>query len=72
MVIENTVASRVISPIISALNGSAIQQNEFVFWKANWAAGFSLKIFTLWTGPILLEPRVQGFYDGEGIATKKY
>jgi len=69
MVIENTVASRVISPIISALNGSAIQQkNSFLEGKLGSRLFPESLYFT--DRPHIIGAEGSRFYDGEGIATK--
>ena len=69
MVLENSVASRVVSPIISALNGGAIhQKNSFLDGKIGNRV-FSNNLY------ILDRPHLYGydgarFFDSEGIATK--
>lgn len=69
MVIENTVASRVISPIISALNGSAIQQkNSFLEGKLG-SRLFPENLYFM-DRPHIVGAEGSRFYDGEGIATK--
>ena len=69
MVLENTVASRVVSPIISALNGAAIHQNNSFL-----AGKLGERIFTsdLY---FIDRPHEYGYegsryFDSEGIATK--
>jgi len=69
MVIENTVASRVISPKISALNGSAIQQkNSFLEGKLGNRL-FPENLYFM-DRPHIIGAEGSRFYDGEGIATK--
>jgi len=69
MVLENTISSRVVAPIISALNGSSIQQNNsFLIDK------LGKKMFpenmNLCDEPHLVGYSGSRYFDGEGIATK--
>lgn len=71
IVLENTISSRMISPIISALNGSSIQQmNSFLIDSKG------KKIFpesmTLLDKPHKIGAMGARFFDSEGIATKPY
>ncbi len=69
MVVENTVSSRLISPIISALNGSSIQQNNSFLKDSMNKRVFSPKV-TLFDTPHKIGAPGARFFDGEGISTK--
>jgi PmbA protein len=70
MIVENKVASRLVSPLISALNGSAIQQkNSFLIDKLDQKV-FSDKL-TITDDPFIVSGRGSRLFDGEGLATKK-
>ncbi len=69
MVLENTVSSRMVAPIISALNGGAIQQNNSFLRDKLGMRVFSEK-FQLIDSPHIYGAAGSRFFDGEGIATK--
>lgn len=69
MVLENTVSSRVVAPIISALNGGAIQQNNSFLRDKLGKRVFSDK-FQLTDTPHIYGAAGSRFFDGEGIATR--
>lgn len=69
LVLENTVSSRLISPIISALNGSSIQQNNS-FLKGKLGQRVFAKGFTLADNPHQKGAYGSRYFDSEGIATK--
>ena len=69
MVLENTVSSRVIAPVISALNGAAIQQNNSFLKEKLGKKVFSSK-FQLIDRPHLYGAAGSRLFDGEGIATR--
>ncbi|MFA6769930.1 MAG: TldD/PmbA family protein [Bacteroidales bacterium] len=69
MVIENTICSRVVAPIISALNGAAIQQNNS-FLKGKLGKRVFQETFQLYDTPHLKGVFGSRYFDGEGIATK--
>lgn len=70
MVIENTVSSRIISPVLSALNGSAIQQNNS-FLKDKLNSRVFPEDFYLSDKPYTIGAIGSRYFDGEGIATKE-
>jgi PmbA protein len=70
MLVENRTVSRLFSPLISALNGSAIQQkNSFLMDKLGEQV-FSEKL-TVSDDPFVPSGRGSRLFDGEGLATKK-
>lgn len=69
MVLENTVCSRVVAPIISALNGASIQQNNS-FLKDKLGKKIFQESFQLYDTPHLMGEFGSRYFDGEGIATK--
>lgn len=69
MVLENTVASRVVSPIISALNGAAIHQNNSFLAGKLGAKVFPSNVYMI-DRPHLYGYEGSRFFDNEGIATK--
>lgn len=69
MVLENTVSSKIIAPIISALNGASIQQNNSFLKDAQGKKVFSSN-FNLFDTPHLKKSFGARYFDGEGIATK--
>jgi PmbA protein len=69
LVLENTVSSRLISPIISALNGSSIQQNNS-FLKGKLGQRVFAEGFTLADNPHQKGAYGSRYFDSEGIATK--
>lgn len=70
MIVENRVVSRIFSPLINALNGSAIQQkNSFLIDKLG--EKVASEKLTLTDDPFIIGGRGSRLFDGEGIATKK-
>lgn len=69
IVLENTVASRVVAPLISALNGAAIQQQNSFLIDSIGKQLFSTN-FSLIDTPHLVGFSGSRYFDGEGIATK--
>jgi len=70
MIIENRQVSRIFSPLISALNGSAIQQkNSFLIDKKGEKV-FSEKL-TIEDDPFIISGRGSRLFDSEGLATEK-
>jgi PmbA protein len=70
MIVENRLLGRIFSPLISALNGSAIQQkNSFLIDKLGEKV-FSEKL-TVTDDPFIVSGRGSRLFDGEGLATQK-
>lgn len=70
MVVDPMNSSRLISPLMGALNGSSLQQkNSFLLNKLNEKVG-SNKL-TLLDEPHLIGARGARYFDGEGVATKR-
>ncbi|MCD4769340.1 MAG: TldD/PmbA family protein [Bacteroidales bacterium] len=70
MIIENRLAGQILGPIISALNGSAIQQkNSFLIDKLGEKVG-SDKL-TIIDDPLIISGRGSKLFDNEGLALKK-
>ena len=70
MVVDFMNSGQVLSPILSAINGSAIQQkNSFLLDKLNQKV-FSDKL-TIVDEPHLMKSSGARYFDGEGIATQK-
>lgn len=70
MIVENKQVGRIFGPLISALNGSAIQQkNSFLIDKLNQKVA-SEKL-TITDDPFIVSGRGSRLFDGEGLATKK-
>ncbi|MDR0427139.1 MAG: TldD/PmbA family protein [Dysgonamonadaceae bacterium] len=70
MLVDNRNITRLLSPIIAALYGSSIQQkNSFLIDKLDEKI-ISEKI-TIIDNPHLKRARGAGWFDGEGVATKK-
>lgn len=70
MIVENRVVSRLFSPLISALSGSAVQQkNSFLIDKLGEKV-FSEKL-TVTDDPFIVSGRGSRLFDNEGLATKK-
>lgn len=70
MILENRLASQSLRPLISALNGSAIQQkNSFLVGKLNEKIGSDL--LTITDDPFIISGRGSRLFDGEGLALKK-
>lgn len=70
MIVENVSAGRLLSPLIAALNGSAIQQkNSFLIDQLGQQVA-SEKL-TLTDDPFIPGGRASRLFDGEGLASKK-
>jgi len=70
MIVENVSAGRLLSPLIAALNGSAIQQkNSFLIDQLGQQVA-SEKL-TLTDDPFIPGGRASRLFDGEGLAAKK-
>jgi len=70
MLIDNTQISRLLSPLISALYGSSIQQkNSFLIGKLD--ESIVSDKFTLIDDPHIPQARGARWFDAEGVATKK-
>jgi len=70
MVVENRLAGRMLDPVISALNGSSIQQkNSFLIDMKGERIGSGL--MTLIDDPFIVSGRGSRMYDSEGLATRK-
>lgn len=70
MVVENKVCRNLLSPVISAINGAAIQQkNSFLIDKLNEKV-FSEKL-TITDDPFIVSGLGSRLFDSEGLATKK-
>jgi PmbA protein len=70
MIVENRQAGRLLSPLISALNGSAIQQkNSFLIDKID--QQIASEKLTIIDNPFIVSGRGSRLFDNEGLATKK-
>jgi len=70
MLIDNTQITRLLSPIISALNGNSIQQkNSFLINKIG--ESIASEKFTLVDDPHIKQARGARWFDNEGVATLK-
>jgi PmbA protein len=70
MIVENKQAGQSLQPLISALNGSAIQQRQsFLIDMIGEKIGSDL--LTLTDDPFIVSGRGSRLFDGEGIATQK-
>jgi len=70
MIVENRLAQQVVGPLISALNGSAIQQkNSFLIDKMNERIGSER--LTIIDDPFIISGRGSKLFDNEGLAMKK-
>ncbi len=70
MIVENRQVGRIFGPLISALNGSAIQQkNSFLVDKLN--RKVASEKLTLTDDPFVPSGRGSRLFDSEGLATKK-
>jgi len=70
MLLDNTVSSRILSPLISAMYGSAIQQkNTFLLNKLH--SRIVSPLLTITDTPHNKKTFGARWYDGEGVATKK-
>jgi PmbA protein len=70
MLIENRQTGRILSPVISALYGSAIQQKNSFLTDMKDEKVFSDKL-TINDDPFIISGRASGYFDSEGLATKK-
>ncbi|MEN8251230.1 MAG: TldD/PmbA family protein [Bacteroidota bacterium] len=70
MIIENRLARRCLGPLVSALNGSAIQQkNSFLINKLGEKIGSDM--LTIIDDPYIVSGRGSRMFDSEGLALKK-
>ena len=70
MIVENKIAERALQPLISALNGSAIQQKQsFMIGMKGEKIGSDL--MSVVDDPFIVSGRGSKLFDNEGIATKK-
>lgn len=70
MIVENKQVGRIFSPLISALNGSAIQQkNSFLIDKLG--EKVASEKLTLIDNPFIESGRGSRLFDNEGLATRK-
>jgi PmbA protein len=70
MIVENKVAGNVLQPLISALNGSSIQQKQsFLIGMMGESIGSPL--MTIVDDPFIVSGRGSSLFDSEGIATRK-
>jgi PmbA protein len=70
MIIENRQVDTILDPMISALNGSSIQQkNSFLIDMKGERIGSGL--LTLVDDPFIISGRGSRLFDGEGLATRK-
>ncbi len=70
MIVENRQVGRIFGPLISALNGAAIQQkNSFLIDKLG--EKVASEKLTLTDDPFIPGGRGSRLFDGEGLATKK-
>jgi PmbA protein len=70
MIVENISAARMLSPLIAALNGSAIQQkNSFLIDKLN--EQVASNALTITDDPFIKDGRASRLFDGEGLAVRK-
>ena len=70
MLLDNTMSSRLLSPIMSALNGNSIQQkNSFLIDKIG--ESIASEKFTLIDDPHIPQARGARWFDNEGVATVK-
>ena len=69
MIVENKQVSRLLSPLLSALGGSAIQQkNSFLIDKLG--EKVTSEKLTITDDPFIVGGRGSRLFDGEGLATK--
>ncbi|MDF1573847.1 MAG: TldD/PmbA family protein [Bacteroidales bacterium] len=70
MIVENKMAGRALQPMISALNGGAIQQKQsFLIGMKGEQIGSDL--MTIMDDPFLVSGRGSRLFDSEGMATEK-
>lgn len=70
MLVENEQLNRLLNPLISAINGSAIQQKNSFLLDKKGEQVISPKI-TITDDPTILSARASKHFDGEGIAAIK-
>ena len=70
MIVENRIVGRLFSPLISALNGSAVQQKNSFLANQLGEKIFSEKL-TVTDDPFIVSGRGSRLFDNEGLATKK-
>jgi PmbA protein len=70
MIIENRQTGRILSPVISALNGSAIQQKNSFLTDKKGEKVFS-DLLTVTDDPFIISGLGSGYFDNEGLATKR-
>ena len=70
MLLDNTQSSRLLSPILSALNGNSIQQKTS-FLIDRIGESIASEKFTLIDDPHIPQARGARWFDGEGVATVK-
>jgi len=70
MIVENKQVGRLFGPLVSALNGSSIQQkNSFLIDKLN--EKVASEKLTITDDPFIVSGRGSRLFDNEGLATKK-
>ncbi|MCK5825354.1 MAG: TldD/PmbA family protein [Ichthyobacteriaceae bacterium] len=70
MLVENRLVGSILSPMISAISGASIQQqNSFLIDKIGEVIGSDL--LTIVDDPFIISGRGSRMFDGEGLATKK-
>lgn len=70
MIVENRLAGRILDPVISALNGSSIQQkNSFLIDMKGNRIGSDL--MNILDDPFIVSGRGSRLYDSEGLATRR-
>ncbi len=70
MLVENRNAARLLSPVISALSGAAIQQrNSFLAGRIN--SQVASGKLTIIDDPFIVSGRGSRYFDGEGLETKR-
>ena len=70
MIMDNTMSARLLSPILSAISGSNIQQkNSFLIDKIG--EKITSEKFSLTDEPHIAQARGARWFDGEGVATAK-
>jgi len=70
MIVENRQIGRILSPLISALRGSAIQQRNSFLVDKKGEKVFSEKL-TITDDPFIVTGRSSRLFDNEGLATQK-
>lgn len=70
MLVENEQISRLLDPLISAINGSAIQQNSSFLMDKKGKQVISPKL-SITDDPTIISGRASKHFDGEGIAAVK-